>query len=178
MIGPQLEELPLEEWLRLLRCQTVGRIAVVVGEFPVVIPVNYRLADIRGRNWIVIRSRPGTGLDRTSLHGAFEIDGVDPAHHQGWSVLVRGALQRLDPHTGDLRTCFDPGPMGPIRTRRMARDRPLGQYRPTVTTTRAPGRYRTPQSAISADRGILVPYLSPRPWLAEHAWRVSDGGFG
>ena len=21
-------------------------------------------------------------------------------------------------------------------------------------------------------------YLSPRPWLAEHAWRVSDGGFG
>jgi len=110
MIGPQLEELPLEEWLRLLRCQTVGRIAVVVGEFPVVIPVNYRLADIRGRNWIVIRTRPGTVLDRTSLHGAFEIDGVDPAHHQGWSVLVRGGLQRLDPSTGDLRTCFDPGP--------------------------------------------------------------------
>ena len=41
---------------------------------------------------------------------AFQIDAIDPAHHQGWSVLVRGTLHRVDPNTADFRERFDPEP--------------------------------------------------------------------
>jgi uncharacterized protein len=105
-----LEDLAQEECLRLLRSQSVGRIAVVVDEFPIVVPVNYRLAEMGHRTWIVVRTRPGNVLDRASMHVAFEIDGIDPVHRQGWSVLARGTLRHLDPGTGDFATCFDPGP--------------------------------------------------------------------
>jgi hypothetical protein len=27
----------------------------------------------------------------------FELDGIDPVHRQGWSVLVQGTLDHLDP---------------------------------------------------------------------------------
>ena len=97
MNNPGLEELARDECLRLLGSQSVGRIAVVVDEFPVVVPVNYRLAEMGDRTWIVVRTRPGNVLDRTSMHAAFEIDGIDPVHRQGWSVLTRGSLQHLEP---------------------------------------------------------------------------------
>jgi nitroimidazol reductase NimA-like FMN-containing flavoprotein (pyridoxamine 5'-phosphate oxidase superfamily) len=46
-----LEELSYDECLDLLRANSVGRIAVVVEEFPVVLPVNYRLVEARGPMW-------------------------------------------------------------------------------------------------------------------------------
>lgn len=92
-----LEELSLEVCLGLLRVTAVGRIAVIVDEFPIVLPVNYRLVETSGRTWLAVRARPGNVLDRASMHAAFEIDGIDPVHQQGWSVLVRGTLQHVDP---------------------------------------------------------------------------------
>lgn len=105
-----LEELGYEDCLNLLRESSVGRIAVVIDEFPVVLPVNFRLAETHGPTWIAIRTRPGNILDQASMHVAFETDSIDPVHRQGWSVLVRGTLHHVDPDTGDFRERFDPEP--------------------------------------------------------------------
>ena len=103
-----LEELPHEENLRLLRMSNVGRIAVVIDEFPVVVPVNYRLVETSGRTWLALRTRPGSVIERAPVHVAFEIDGIDPLHQQGWSVLVRGTLHHVDPDAANFRERFDP----------------------------------------------------------------------
>src|SRR5947208_16112754 len=46
-----LEELSYENCMGLLRQGVVGRIAVVVDQFPVVLPVNYRLVETSGPTW-------------------------------------------------------------------------------------------------------------------------------
>lgn len=96
-----LEELSTEECLTLLRGTDLGRIAFTVGEFPVVLPVNYRFADgADGEWWLGLRTRPGTVIDEAPMEVAFEIDGVDPTARRGWSVLVRGKLHHVDPAPG------------------------------------------------------------------------------
>ena len=109
-MGAWLDELSLEECLTLLRDTAVGRIAVVVDEFPIVLPINYRLVESSGRTWIAVRTRAGNVLDRASMHVAFEIDGTDAVHRRGWSVLVRGTLEHVDPEAADFRARFDPEP--------------------------------------------------------------------
>jgi len=106
----RLEELTVEDCLALLRLGRVGRIAVVVDDAPIIVPVNYQLVDVAERNWIALRTRPGGVVARPSARVAFEIDGVDPAARRGWSVLVRGTLQTVDPATADFRDRFDPQP--------------------------------------------------------------------
>jgi nitroimidazol reductase NimA-like FMN-containing flavoprotein (pyridoxamine 5'-phosphate oxidase superfamily) len=106
----QLEELSLDECLALLRNSHVGRVAVVADDAPIVLPVNFRLVEVGERNWIALRTRPGGVIETASMRVAFEIDGVDAANHQGWSVLVRGTLQHVDPDAADFRERFDPEP--------------------------------------------------------------------
>ncbi len=105
-----LEELSFEECLDLLRQGSVGRIAVVVNEFPVILPINYRLVETDGIAWIAVRTRPGNVIDSAEMNVAFEIDGIDEYHAQGWSVLARGTLHRVDPDAADFRERFDPQP--------------------------------------------------------------------
>jgi nitroimidazol reductase NimA-like FMN-containing flavoprotein (pyridoxamine 5'-phosphate oxidase superfamily) len=105
-----LEELTHEECLQLLRSSTVGRIAVVVDEFPVVLPVNYRLVEFSGRTWLALRTRRGNVIELAAMHAAFEIDAIDVAAKEGWSVLVRGTLHHIDPNSADFREKFDPEP--------------------------------------------------------------------
>ena len=105
-----LEELSNEECLARLRAAQVGRIAVVVDDFPIVLPVNYRLVEAGGVTWVAVRTRPGNVIDRASLRAAFEIDGTDTVHHEGWSVVVRGTLMHVDPDAGEFRERFDPEP--------------------------------------------------------------------
>ena len=104
-----LEPLDLETCLMHLRGQVVGRLAVVVDEYPIVLPVNYRLVDAGGRNWIALRTRPGNVIDQAS-NAAFEIDGIDEIHRRGWSVLVRGTLLHVDPDAAGFRDRFDADP--------------------------------------------------------------------
>jgi nitroimidazol reductase NimA-like FMN-containing flavoprotein (pyridoxamine 5'-phosphate oxidase superfamily) len=85
-------ELTRDECLRLLRAFTVGRVAVApaVGS-ALVVPVNY----IVDGEIIVFRSDLGEKLGL--LHErpvSFQIDWIDPFHHTGWSVLVRGTAFR------------------------------------------------------------------------------------
>ena len=108
---PLFEELPLEECLSLLRTAgPVGRIAIVVNDFPVVLPVNYRFVEAGGKTWVALRTRPDNILDRAAMPAAFEIDSIDPAHQQGWSVLVRGTLHHVDPDAAGFRERFDSHP--------------------------------------------------------------------
>jgi nitroimidazol reductase NimA-like FMN-containing flavoprotein (pyridoxamine 5'-phosphate oxidase superfamily) len=105
-----LDEMTYEECVGLLRESNFGRIAIVVDSFPIVLPVNFRLVESPGRRWIALRTRPGNVIDQSKVHVAFEIDGVDPPRHEGWSVLVRGTLHRVDPDAADFRERFDPEP--------------------------------------------------------------------
>ena len=83
---------------------------MVIDEFPIVLPVNYRLVETSGVTWVAVRTRPGNVLDRVPVPVAFEIDVIDPVHRQGWSVLVRGHLQHVNPDAADFRARFDPEP--------------------------------------------------------------------
>jgi nitroimidazol reductase NimA-like FMN-containing flavoprotein (pyridoxamine 5'-phosphate oxidase superfamily) len=90
-----LEELSGEECLGFLRANGVGRIAIVHDGQPLVFPVNYRLVEVADNPELLIRTRPGNLIDLADDPVAFEIDGIDPSHQRGWSVLVQGSLHHL-----------------------------------------------------------------------------------
>jgi nitroimidazol reductase NimA-like FMN-containing flavoprotein (pyridoxamine 5'-phosphate oxidase superfamily) len=81
---------------RLLAADDVGRLAVVSGGAPVILPVNYALD---GDN-IISRTAPGTKLDAAGRSPAcFEIDAFDRATRHGWSVVVSGRLEEVDEYS-------------------------------------------------------------------------------
>jgi len=108
--GGWLEELPHESCLAHLRGQVVGRLGLLVGDFPVILPVNFRLVETRHITWIALRTRPGNLIEAAPPRVAFEIDGIDPVHQEGWSVLVRGMLHHVDSSAADFATRFDAQP--------------------------------------------------------------------
>jgi uncharacterized protein len=87
-----LEEIEESECWRLLASQPVGRIAVVVGHYPVVFPVNHAV-DRRG---IIFRTGAGTKLwAMRRCNVTFEVDDFDMDNHTGWSVIVKGSAREL-----------------------------------------------------------------------------------
>jgi nitroimidazol reductase NimA-like FMN-containing flavoprotein (pyridoxamine 5'-phosphate oxidase superfamily) len=89
-----LEELDHDECLKRVATMSVGRVAVAAddGRGPIVVPVNYVLDG----EFIVFRSGAGTKLH--ALRDApmsFQVDVVDPSHHTGWSVLIRGVAYEV-----------------------------------------------------------------------------------
>jgi nitroimidazol reductase NimA-like FMN-containing flavoprotein (pyridoxamine 5'-phosphate oxidase superfamily) len=97
---PVLENLDAAECLRLISPGGVGRIAYVGSYDLTVLPVNYRLAD----GAIVFRTAEGglmeedlrTGIARGEYKVAFEVDHLDEAASEGWSVLIQGPAHHLD----------------------------------------------------------------------------------
>jgi nitroimidazol reductase NimA-like FMN-containing flavoprotein (pyridoxamine 5'-phosphate oxidase superfamily) len=87
------------ECRRLITPGGVGRIAFSTASGPVVVPVNFAvLADT-----IVVRTAEGTVLDgHADELAALEVDHIDEALCQGWSVLVRGQAHRVA-HPAELR---------------------------------------------------------------------------
>jgi transcriptional regulator with XRE-family HTH domain len=87
------------ECRRLIAPGGVGRIAFGTLAGPVVVPVNFAvLADT-----IVIRTAEGTIIDgHADEQVALEVDHIDEALCQGWSVLVRGPAHRVT-HPAELR---------------------------------------------------------------------------
>jgi len=94
MTSNQLTNLPEAECFRLLARGHFGRVALVDGERPVVLPVNY----VFDRGYVVFQSTKGSkleaALERQSF--AFEIDAIDPMYHGGWSVLVYGPAEVVE----------------------------------------------------------------------------------
>lgn len=105
-----LEELTLDECRRLLADHEVGRLAMIVDDWPMVVPVNYRFVDVDGLTWVALRTRPGNIIDRAASNVAFEIDAIDPGTHEGWSVVVRGTLHHVDAAAAGFAERFDPVP--------------------------------------------------------------------
>lgn len=105
-----LEELSFDESLALLQSHDLGRLALIVNEFPIIVPVNYRLVDAGARNWIALRARSGGIVEQGTMNVAFQIDGIDRVRRRGWSVLARGTLHRVDPDAAGFRERFDPDP--------------------------------------------------------------------
>ncbi|MGW0495317.1 pyridoxamine 5'-phosphate oxidase family protein [Streptomyces sp. NPDC003007] len=102
LLHPRLRELGEQECRALLSTHGVGRVSLTTAHGPVVFPVNYDVVD----EAVVFRTAPGSGpAAAVGSDVAFEVDHVDDAMSQGWSVLVTGraravsdpdAVRRLD----------------------------------------------------------------------------------
>ena len=86
-----VEVIDPDECRRLLRADVIGRVAVVIGTMPTILPVNYALDG----DAIVIRTMHGSRLDVGQGHAAFEVDSFDRERQAGWSVLVTGDLEEV-----------------------------------------------------------------------------------
>lgn len=90
-----LEILRPDECLQLLVAHTpkVGRVGVIQDDRPLVLPVNYAIAD----GAVVFRTGRGAKL-AAAVDGAavaFEVDAIDASWEEGWSVVVHGHAELL-----------------------------------------------------------------------------------
>ncbi|HEX9041684.1 MAG TPA: pyridoxamine 5'-phosphate oxidase family protein [Trebonia sp.] len=94
-----IEELAEDECLKLISGGGIGRIAYTSRFGPAVLPVNYAWRD----GAVVFRTAANSPLDEDLRTGitdadyqvAFEIDSIDPAARQGWSVLLQGPAHHV-----------------------------------------------------------------------------------
>jgi len=105
MNEPAMETLDEHQCERLLGSKDIGRIAFSLDGVPEIFPVNYAT----DRLTVVFRTADGTLLQQaTMLRVAFEVDDWDPATGIGWSVVVKGVLERIsggiDPFARALRS--------------------------------------------------------------------------
>jgi transcriptional regulator with XRE-family HTH domain len=100
MTGPPIvTKLMPAECHRLIAAGGIGRIAFCTTSGPAVLPVNF--AAVAGT--IVVRTAEGTAIDgHADEQVAFEVDHIDEALSQGWSVLVRGRAHRVA-HPAELQ---------------------------------------------------------------------------
>ncbi|MBQ1089259.1 DUF1918 domain-containing protein [Streptomyces sp. B93] len=114
LLRPRLRDMGPEECRHLLSSYGVGRIAVSASDGrPAVVPVNYEVVD----EAIVFRTAPGhVPAAAVGTEVAFEVDHVDEAMSQGWSVLAVGLAEAVtDPdavRTLALRAHSTPWPGG------------------------------------------------------------------
>lgn len=89
---PGLDIVPLAECLHLLAGQRVGRLGFVVGDQPLILPINYTVAaDI-----VVFRTGVGTKLESVvNAKVAFEVDEIDFSEATGRSVVVQGRAEEI-----------------------------------------------------------------------------------
>ncbi|MFF3949037.1 helix-turn-helix domain-containing protein [Streptomyces sp. NPDC001902] len=96
----ELVELGGEECWRLLSSHGVGRLALSMPEGLTVVPVNYSI----DQGTIAFRTSPAaTPAEASDTKCAFEVDEVDDALSQGWSVLVRGMAHTVTDPAGVRR---------------------------------------------------------------------------
>jgi uncharacterized protein len=87
-----VEVIERRECLALLAAEEVGRLGIIDGGAPLVLPVNFALDG----EAIVIRTAPGSKLSAARGRSAcFEVDGFDRGGRSGWSVVVRGRMAEV-----------------------------------------------------------------------------------
>ncbi|MFB8248925.1 pyridoxamine 5'-phosphate oxidase family protein [Streptomyces sp. NPDC055952] len=92
LLRPRMVPLDERECRALLSTHGVGRISLTTADGPAVFPVNYDVVD----EAVVFRTAPGTApAGAVGHHVAFEVDHVDDAMGQGWSVLLRGRARAV-----------------------------------------------------------------------------------
>ncbi|MFD9219191.1 helix-turn-helix domain-containing protein [Streptomyces sp. NPDC060064] len=88
----ELLELTADECRELLSTHGVGRVAVTTADGPAVIPVNYLVVD----DVVAYRTLPDSVPSAAAnLEVAFEVDHIDDALSQGWSVLAVGPARAV-----------------------------------------------------------------------------------
>jgi nitroimidazol reductase NimA-like FMN-containing flavoprotein (pyridoxamine 5'-phosphate oxidase superfamily) len=98
--SPTMNVLSSDECFQLLATHEIGRVGVLAGGYPLILPVNYALDGTT----VVIRTHPGTIL-RSAEHAnvTFEVDDIDRGSRSGWSVLIRAQAEEVgDAHRADL----------------------------------------------------------------------------
>jgi nitroimidazol reductase NimA-like FMN-containing flavoprotein (pyridoxamine 5'-phosphate oxidase superfamily) len=89
---PELIELSEEECWARLSTHGVGRVAIDGPTGLFVVPLNYSVVD----GMIAYRTAPdATQATTVGTHVAFEVDQIDEALSQGWSVLLQGHAQSV-----------------------------------------------------------------------------------
>lgn len=105
---PVLVDLDEQTCWSLAETATVGRLAWVDADGPVVVPVNISVA----AGEIVLRTAAYSAMSREvdDSRVAVEIDDLDPQHRTGWSVLVRGvATVRMEAAPADAPRAWPTG---------------------------------------------------------------------
>ncbi|MFI6544264.1 helix-turn-helix domain-containing protein [Streptomyces prunicolor] len=89
---PTFTELTVQECRELLSTHGMGRVAIPTVSGPVIVPVNYSVVD----GAIVYRTAPGAMPSRAAgCQVTFEIDRIDEAFAEGWSVLALGRARTV-----------------------------------------------------------------------------------
>lgn len=95
MQGPavhEITELTVDQCLRLLGTQVLGRLVYVVDGTPEIRPVNYTMH----QGSVVFRTGYGGILEQVHRRPVtFEADHADRATRTGWSVIVRGTAEEV-----------------------------------------------------------------------------------
>ncbi len=94
-----LEQLDEATCLRLISPGGIGRLAYTGRYGLTVFPVNYKVHD----GTIVFRTAQDsptgedlqTGIAHAEYQVAFEVDDIDPAAREGWSVLIQGPAHNM-----------------------------------------------------------------------------------
>ena len=100
---PVLEPLSAAECRAYLGSGGVGRFLFEQERGPVAVPVNFRMLG----DDVVFRTAPGAGQEAgvAQRHVSFEVDHLDEALGEGWSVLI----------SGHAHTVTDPGELEQVR---------------------------------------------------------------
>lgn len=90
-----VEELPPQQCWQLLGVAGIGRLAVVVEDWPEIFPVNYAVDDAT----VVFRSGEGTKNAQATMRApmSLEVDGLDPSGNRAWSVVLKGRAEPVSP---------------------------------------------------------------------------------
>ncbi|WP_371525977.1 pyridoxamine 5'-phosphate oxidase family protein [Streptomyces sp. NBC_01283] len=89
---PQFTELGVGECRRLLGTHGIGRVGLSTPDGPVILPVNYILLE----DAVAYRTAPNAlPASAAGNRVAFEVDRVDDALSQGWSVLLIGTARAV-----------------------------------------------------------------------------------
>lgn len=89
---PQFTELGVGECRRLLGTHGVGRVGISTPDGPLILPVNYTLLE----DAIAFRTAPNAPPAAAAGNRiAFEVDRMDDALSQGWSVLLVGVARAV-----------------------------------------------------------------------------------
>lgn len=108
-----LVELTVAQCEALVRGGVFGRFALVTPDGVRIVPVNYAIHD----DAIVVRVAPASTLARHApgTEVAFELDYVDYAYRQGWSVQLRGVPELVDDSAEleQISRVWEPQPWAP-----------------------------------------------------------------
>jgi transcriptional regulator with XRE-family HTH domain len=88
---PMLEVLDRAECDRLLAPGGVGRIVLVEDRGPAAVPVNFAVLE----GDVVFRTESTASAAADGRQVGFEVDRIDDAMKEGWSVLVTGRIRRV-----------------------------------------------------------------------------------